>query len=310
MMMKLFSSLKALLAAAVLIGLSACGTEETTTITRAPAPSGDPQGAGGDQVSQLELRFGVYTSDKATDMINQFRPALDQLELSASESLKRPVVIKMEVANTYEKGIQNLVDGSVDISQLGPASYITAKEQNPDLSIIAIESKGGKKEFFGVFCVKSDSPIQSVPELAGKTFAFGSELSTIGRYLSQEFMLDHGVKASDLGRFAYLGRHDKVGTSVGLGDYDGGVLKEGTFKKLVQGGTEIREIARFPNVTKPWVARSGLDEDLLTVLEAGLIGLEDEAALSALRVDGFLKGADSDYARIRKSMERNGAFFE
>ncbi len=295
-------SITSLCCLAVVLAHAGCGSKEETTSQ--PTPPEPPK------KEALELSFGVYTSDKPTDMIKQFRPVLDQLESAAGEKLDRPVEIRMEVANTYEKGIENLVEGAVDLSQLGPASYITAKTANPDLSIVAVESNGGEKVFYGVICVHEDSPIQSVTELKGKTFAFGSELSTIGRYLSQEYLMDHGVKAADLGKYEYLGRHDKVGASVGLGEHDGGVLKEGTFKKLVAGGTKIREIARFPNVTKPWVARAGLDSEIVKILRQALIELKDEEALATLRVDGFLEGSDDDYSPIRKSMDRNGAFVQ
>lgn len=308
-MMNTISRLGGLVAFGFLL-LAGCGPKADPTTTGSPETPSADNNAPSDGTAALELRFGVYSSDKPTEMIKQFRPSLDALEQAAGEALGKTVKIQMEVAATYEKGIENLVEGKVDLSQLGPASYITAKKRNDGLSIVAMESKGGEKQFFGVFCVAEASPIQSVSELKGKTFAFGSELSTIGRYLSQEYLMDNGVKASDLGRYEYLGRHDKVGAAVGLGEYDAGVLKEGTFKKLVEGGTAIREIARFPNVTKPWVARAGLDEELIQVLRTALIGMTDGAALDALRVDSFLVGEDADYAPIRTSMDRNDAFFE
>ena len=296
--------------------LASCGPKSNPDLTSTPQSSPDPKTPSAEpnpapnSETAIELSFGVYSSDKPTEMIKQFRPTLDVLEAIVSEKLGKTLDIRMEVAATYETGINNLVDGKVDLSQLGPASYITAKKRNEGLSIVAIESKGGTKQFSGVFCVAEASPIQSVSDLKGKTFAFGSELSTIGRYLSQEYLMDNGVKASDLGRYEYLGRHDKVGAAVALRAYDAGVLKEGTFKKLVAGGTEIREIARFPNVTKPWVARVGLDESLQEVLRAALVQMEDSEALEALRVDGFLEGEDADYAPIRTSMDRNDAFFQ
>ena len=258
----------------------------------------------------LELQFGLYTADKPTALVQQFRPVLNVLETRMSESLGKPVEIEMRVDNTYEKGINSLVNGEVDFSQLGPASYVEAKSANPDLSILAVENKGGTKVFYGIICVGEDSSIESVGDIQGRNFAFGSELSTIGRFLSQQYLLTNGIKAADLNRYEYLGRHDKVGAAVGLGEFDAGALKEGAFKKLVANGTPIRELARFPNVTKPWVASSELPEEIEAELRQALLSLDDSIALEALGKDGFLEGRDRDFAPIREAIENNDAFFE
>lgn len=124
------------------------------------------------------------------------------------------------------------------------------------------------------------------------------------------YLAQHGVLASDLEHYDYLGRHDKVGHRVGAGQFDAGALKEGTFKRLVKQGVPIPTIAQFPNVTKPWIARFGLDDALFQALRQSLLSLDDSKALRALRKDGFLPGDDADYAGIRLAIEGNGRFFQ
>lgn len=75
-------------------------------------------------------------------------------------------------------------------------------------------------------------------QLRGQTFAFGDERSTIGRYLSQLLLVQHGIRADELLSYEYLGRHDRVGTAVGAGQFDAGALKESTFRKLKKKGGE------------------------------------------------------------------------
>ncbi len=256
------------------------------------------------------LRFGVYTADKPTAVVKQFRPILNVIESDMSQKMGENVKIRLQVAKTYEVGIRDLVMGNVDFSRFGPASYIEAKQANPDISIIALESKKGKKQFLGIICVTQNSPIQTVAELRGKRFAFGNEYSTIGRYLSQQYLLQHNIKASDLDYFEYLGRHDKVGTAVAIRKFDAGALKESTFKKLLSKGEPLRAIASFPNVTKPWIARSGLPVNIKRALQQSLLNLKDSDALKALSKDGFLPGSDEDYSIIKEAIKNNYAFFE
>jgi phosphonate transport system substrate-binding protein len=116
--------------------------------------------------------------------------------------------------------------------------------------------------------------------------------------------------AADLGSYDYLGRHDKVGHAVGIGQYDAGALKESTFAKLLKKGVPIRALAEFQNVTKPWIAHSGLGNQIFIALQESLLELKDSAALKPLKKDGFVTGSDEDYSMIRKSIIENYAFFQ
>jgi len=255
------------------------------------------------------LKFGVYTSDKPSAVVKQFRSILNAIESGMSQRLGEQVKIKMQVASTYEIGIQDIVTGTVDFSRFGPASYITATRRNPKLTILAMESKKGEKRFNGVICVAKNSPIQTIKNLKGRSFAFGNKLSTIGRYLSQLYLFEHGIKASDLSSYEYLGRHDRVGTAVAIGKFDAGALKESTFKKLINKGKPLRALVTFPNVTKPWIARSGLNKKISHALKETLLSIKDPKVLKFLKKDGFLPGSDTDYHIIRKAMAKNHFFF-
>ena len=95
-----------------------------------------------------------------------------------------------------------------------------------------------------------------------------------------------------------------------LGKFDAGALKDGTFKKMVAKGSPIRELARFPHVTKPWIARSGLPQNVHQALVKALLEMKDKKALKKLKKAGFLTGSDKDYEVIRASIEGNGKFFQ
>ena len=257
----------------------------------------------------LRLNFGVYSANKPSAMVRVFKPVLRELETRMSARLGREVDIRMQIARDYERGVTDLTEGRVDFSHFGPASYVEAKKLNPAIDILAMENTNDSKVFYGIIAVAEDSELTSVEELHGRSFAFGDEGSTIGRFLSQLYLEKNGIRAGNLSRYDYLGRHDKVGTAVGAGDFDAGALNEKTFKKLVAGGEKIRELARFPNVTKPWIARSGLDPVIAEALRASLLEIDDPDVLVELKIDGFLSGDDSDYNDIRQAIDENDAFF-
>ena len=250
--------------------------------------------------NELLLRFGVYAADRPCDVFKQFRPILDLLEKNLKTDLG-PTRIELDISPTYNAGQEALVKGKVDFARFGPVSYVLAKEDSPGISILAIETEAGKKLFHGVICVRKDSPIKTIGDLKGKSMAFGDRESTIGRLLAVKYLLDHGITEKDLSEYAYLQRHDKVGLAIAQGEFDAGALNDKTFNKLVKEGKNLKELVRFENVTKPWLARSGLDDRIKAALSKSLLAITDKKALEALQFDGFVVGSDEDFAVIRQA---------
>ncbi len=259
--------------------------------------------------AEVILNFGLYSSDKATTLVKKFRPFLNVIDSRMENILGEPVKIRIQVSKTYEQGINSLVSGKTDFARFGPVSYIKAKDLQPDIEILALESNNGEKQFYGIICTATDSNIKQVHDLKGKKFAFGNELSTIGRFMSQLYLSEKGILASDLNHFEYLDRHDKVGTAVAQGQFDAGALQESTFNKLLTKGWKLREIARFVNITKPWITRAGLDPKYKQALRQALLELDEKTTIIAIKKNQFIEGNDSDYAPIREAINRNREFF-
>ena len=252
------------------------------------------------------ITFGVYTSDKPTTMYGKFKPILAYLE----DRLGRAGVntgIEIKIYSSYSGALDAVVNGEVDFARFGPASYVLAKDRNKDIGLLAMEHKQNQKRFYGIFIVPQSSLITSLDQIRGKSFAFGDKNSTIGRYLSQAELVKVGVHAGDLESYAYLGRHDKVALAVAAGNYDAGVVKENTYKKYAA-SKRLKEIGRFPNVTKPWVVRAGFDEKLFGIVQQALWELKDKKILKNLKQDGFLPAKDDDYEFVRQGMQRSKNF--
>jgi phosphonate transport system substrate-binding protein len=185
-----------------------------------------------------------------------------------------------------------------------------AKKRAPEISILAMENKRGHKTFNGVIAVHKDSPLVELSQLRDRTFAFGSKLSTLGRFFAQLTLTRAGIRAKDLRSFKYLGRHDKVGRAVGAKLFEAGALEETVFTYLKRRGVPIRALARFSNATRPWIAREGLDPAIAREIRKAMLAVTDKAALRALRFEGFLPGNDADYGPTRRAIAENQHFFE
>ncbi len=252
--------------------------------------------------AKITLTFGTYAADKPSEVVRKFRPVLNAIEAGLTQKLGEPVTIRTQITSSYNKAIDALAKGDFDFARFGPASYVKAKALNPAIQLLAMEAVNGSKTFNGIICVRTDSDITNLQQLQGRSFAFGSPMSTIGRFLSQSALKQAGITAAALKHYAYLGRHDKVGTAVANGQFDAGALKESTYQKLRKRGYALRALITFPNVTKPWVARADLPVRLRLALRDVLLGMTDKAALKALKKSGFLPAAESDYDIIRDAM--------
>lgn len=252
--------------------------------------------------AEIQLVFGVYPSEKPSKMVKRFRPALDAIETYMTRDLGEEVAIKTQVMSGYEKGLESLIIGEVDFARLGPASYVMGKHEDSDIALLSLESENGTTVWDGVIVVRDDTDITEVANLKGRTFAFGSKRSTLGRFFAQTYLADVGIHAKDLGGYDYLSHHEAVGLAVAAGRYEAGALNRRKFEELKRRGMRLREIASFENVTRAWVARSRLEPRLQASLRAALLSIEDPAILQTLGFDGFLPGRDVDFDRTRRAL--------
>lgn len=250
----------------------------------------------------LSLTFGIYQSEKATVMYRTFTPVIEALTDAMESKLQRPVDVKLYIFNSYDEGIESLAAGKIDFVRFGPASYILAKEKQAGIQLIAMETENGDKRFKGAVLVRKDSPIQKLSDLKGKKFAFGDQNSTIGRYLIQAELVKAGITSSDLAGYKFLGRHDTVVKAVEVGDFDAGSAMLSIVEKANAKGA-FRIIATFDNVTKPWVARKGLDEATVGAIRQSLCAIQDQALLKDLKISGFVPTSEKEFELVREGMK-------
>jgi phosphonate transport system substrate-binding protein len=245
------------------------------------------------------LILGVHPFLPATSLLPKFEPLADYL----GRSLGRPV--RVEISRDYEDHIRRVGTGEVDIAYMGPASYVKLVETYGEFRQLARLEIKGNPTFHGVIFVRNDSPIQTLEEIAGKRFAFGSPTSTMGTLVPRHVLRQAGVGLENLGGFSSLGNHDNIALAVLVGDFDAGAVKEETFSKYEPRG--LRSLAVTPSISEHlFVAAADLPAD--TVAEVRKILLrtgEDEEGLEVLRsikgtVSGLVPVEDGDYDNLRR----------
>ena len=248
--------------------------------------------------AQESLILAVHPFLPATSLLPKFEPLAAHL----ARSLHRPVIV--EISRDYKDHIRRIGTGVVDIAYMGPASYVKLVEDHGEPALLARLEIKGNPSFHGIVFVRDDSPIQTLEDLKGRRFAFGSPTSTMGTLVPRHVLQQAGVGPEDLGSFSFLGNHDNIALGVLVGDFDAGAVKEETFSKYQPRG--LRSLAVTPSISEHlFVAAAGLPADTVAKLRVILLRTgKDEGGPEILRsikktVSGLVPVKDGDYDNLR-----------
>lgn len=217
-----------------------------------------------------------------------------------STQMKHPVTFV--IPGTYKDMIQSLANGSVEFALLGGLSYIQAQVTTGVVPLVQ-----SNKQFRSVFMTGVNSPIRSLADLRGKTFAFGDLNSTSG-HLMPYFELElAGINPEKNLKTRFTGSHLVTAALVESGAVDAGVLDENFYTSLVESGKLDPKKVRIFYTSKPFwsdlfVARKDVPLPEQERFSRALLSLKkdsDEKLLKLLRADQFRRATDDEYSRLR-----------
>ncbi len=172
------------------------------------------------------------------------------------------------------------------------------------------------REFHSKFVTQPKSPIQSLADLKGRSFAFGDVNSTSGHLMPEYFMRQAAVDPQVIAKAIYTGGHDATLLAVANGKVDAGALDEAVFQRLTTTGKVDPATVRVFWTTPPffdyvWVARKGLDTRLSGAVASAFLALSDadpqqKQILDALSAKNYLTADDASYDKLRQAAEQAG----
>jgi len=161
-------------------------------------------------------------------------------------------------------------------------------------------------QFKSVFIAKPGSPIKTLEDLRGKTFAFGSVSSTSGHLMPRYFLLQAKVNPEkDMKQVAYSGAHDATALWVESGKVEAGALNFLVWDKLIQQKkVDLGKVNVFyttlPYVDYVWTARGDLDKGVQDRITAAFLKLdyanpEHRRLLDLHRTKKYIRAYDADW---------------
>jgi phosphonate transport system substrate-binding protein len=241
------------------------------------------------------IKFGSVAMDTPAVMHQRLSPLTDYLK----QELQRPVELKL--SSNMADAINEISAGTVEIAFLTPVAYISAHDSG-NSQIVAKTVTDGHASFQLMIVVKQDSPIKTVEDLAGKTFAFGDPAALLQRAA----VVGAGMPLDKLGKYEFIGHYDNIARGVARGLFDAGVLTGSTALKWQDKG--LRILYSTPHLPPYNIAVSSkVDAALLAQIRRAFLQLdinkpEHKAVIKAisLKYDGFAPTSDAEYDVIRK----------
>lgn len=181
----------------------------------------------------------------------------------------------------------------------------------------AIVQRPRDTDFHSVFVAGADVEAESLGDLTGRSFTFGSESSTSGHLMPRFFLDEAGVDPeSDFdGQPSYSGSHDRTWKLVEAGSFEAGALNEAVWDRALDEGEvdtdAVRVVERTPSYFDyHWVANPALDdvygEGTVEAVTEALLDMDEadgDAAetLELFETDEFIRTDNGNYGAIEKT---------
>ncbi|MGB3681533.1 MAG: phosphate/phosphite/phosphonate ABC transporter substrate-binding protein [Rubrobacteraceae bacterium] len=257
-------------------------------------------GCGGSSSGEA-LRVGLIPNQNPEEVEAQYQPLEDYL---AGEIGRE---VEVSVPATYNAVVEALVSGELDMAYFGGLTYVQARQRADVTPLVTeVNPRTGTTKYRSLIIAPADSDIESVEDIEGRDFAFGSVSSTSGSLYPSIMLKKAGIDyRTDLGEFTYTGGHDTTAQAVANGRVDAGGLEDRIFYDLRDEGTieegSVKIIAESePIEGYPWVVRDSLsDEDRQALLDAYL-NMEDPELLDLMRAESYEQVTADDYDYTEK----------
>lgn len=253
------------------------------------------------------LRIGMVPDAGATQVsVEQKAPLKRYLE----QQLGMPVTLI--IPTSYNATVEGLGNGSLDLAYLGGLTYVKAHER---YGAIPLAQRDVDQQFHALLVTRTQTGIQSLKDLKGKTFCFGDINSTSGHLFPYLAMRKAGISVDkDLKSFRYTGSHAATLQAVAAGICDAGSLDETVYRSMITDGKIPANQTRVFYTTPPfadyvWTARKDLDPGIRQKLIATLVRLQpghDNEVLDILRGKHYVAANDQEYQLVRTVAQQLG----
>ena len=260
-----------------------------------------------ENASRKTLRISMIPTSDPGKILRESQPFVGYLEKQTGAR------VELTVPTNYAAVVEAVSSDRVDIAYFGGFTYVQASARAGALPLVQRERD---QNFHSLFITQPKSPVQSLNDLNGHSFAFGDVNSTSGHLMPAYFMQQQGVDHSVIDKAIYTGGHDATALAVANGKVDAGAMEELVYGRMIKEGKLNESQVRVFYTTPPffdyvWAARKKLNPatskafaDAMLALDVG--NAEQKTILDLLGASKYVKAEDSSYEPLRKAAKDAG----
>ena len=255
------------------------------------------------------IRFSVVPKANSEFLLTEYRPLILALE----DSLKRPVeFVKLA---SYGAVVEGLLAGSIDVAELGSASYAQAKARDARITPFAsmIQRIGPYTDagdsYRSLLIVRRDRNFKDIANLRGASISLVDPASTSGALIPRYAIgkLTGEPFERYFGRITFAGSHDRAIQAVQKGFVDAAFVSSTRFDDVLRTGSvgpdEVQVLWKSTSIPyDPFVYRGQLCAGLVDKIKRAYF--ENNVALQGmfrrLNMDGFSAVNEERYLGIRE----------
>jgi len=249
------------------------------------------------------LRIGVVGFYNPRLMVLRYQPLADYLTRTTDRRWE------LVVGTTYDRTVDALCRGELDLAYLGPYTYVRANALCGAQAVARLRTRG-KDTYRSVIMVRRDSALRKLRDLRGARIGFGELLSTSSHLVPLAMLTDAGI-APNAYTCRLYGHHEHAARAVLLGEVDACAVRDVVGDRFEERG--MRVIATSPPIPNfPFAMPADADPELRREVVDALVTKpqRDPAARAAIEAldeelaDGFAECDDADFDGLRELARR------
>lgn len=258
---------------------------------------------GGASLAQAQgsLKVSAIPDESPTVLLRNFAPL--------GKYLERETGMKMDwtPVNDYPAVVEGIAARKIDMAWLGGVTFVQLRIRTG--TAIPIVQREEDEKFASKVIASTSAGINSLADLKGKNFAFGSASSTSGHLMPRYFLKQNRIDPErDFKRIAFSGAHDATAAWVESGRVEAGALNASVWERLIEqrkvDTTKVKVIYTTPPYFDyNWTVRGDLDPALVKKLTDAFLRLsranpEHKEILDLQRATRFVPTRVENYKSI------------
>ena len=213
------------------------------------------------------VRIGVISRYAPSVIYAGYQPIMDYLNHNGTYTYE------LRLSTSYQDAVDRLRAHEVEASFLGAWIYGHLEAEADLVPIAAPLNENGRSEFQSLLVTRTDSDLQGIGDLRGRSVALPSAQSWSGNWLQTSGLATARLTVADLDSLHHFDHHQTVVWQVLRGNFDAGVVKEAVAARYSDEG--LRVIARSrPIPGPPLVSHRGVPAAIRQELGTLLLALD------------------------------------